>query len=147
KRPEHEGDAEHACRVDLDCSRSRRRFLHSGIGNLCGGQAVPSDVRQADVRQGGPQPSRPRAMSPCVAACGRPQLPPSLIQIRKNYAAQWNDLSLCIESEPAGWMLRIQRASDRKDLYQAERGTIAAAKAAGIEFAMFHAGGATLQAG
>jgi hypothetical protein len=86
-------------------------------------------------------------MSRCAAACGGPQLPPPLTQIRKSYSAPCNDLSLSIESESAGWTVRIQRLSDRKILYHGQRGTIAAAKAAGIEFAMFHAGGATLQAG
>jgi hypothetical protein len=86
-------------------------------------------------------------MRTCASACGRPQSPPSLTQIRQSYAAYWNGLSLCVVGETAGWTLRIQRLSDAKELYRAQRGTMAAAQAAGIEFAMFHAGGSALQAG
>jgi hypothetical protein len=86
-------------------------------------------------------------MTPCASACARPTPQPPLTQIRKRYAAQWNDLALVVEGESDSWTTRIQTVAERKVLYQAHRGNLNTAKAAAIEFVMFHAGGDALLAG
>jgi hypothetical protein len=68
--------------------------------------------------------------------------PAGLTQIRRRYAAEWNDLALVVEGESNCWTARIQTLADRKVLYKAHRITANTAKAAGAEFAMFHSGGA-----
>jgi len=68
---------------------------------------------------------------------------PSLTQIRKIYAIEWHGLALSVETGVDCWMVHVRVPGDSKMLYEAHRGTLAAAKAAGLEFAIFHDGDST----
>jgi hypothetical protein len=67
-----------------------------------------------------------------------------LTQIKKRYAVHWNDMALSVENDSDCWTVRVQALADVRTLYKAHRSTVDAAKVAGIEFAMFRLGGATL---
>ena len=76
---------------------------------------------------------------PCHPAPVAP-LHSSLTQITKRYAVEWNGLTLAVESGVDCWTVRVHVPGDKKPLYEAHRGMLAAAKAVGAEFAMFQSG-------
>jgi len=53
-------------------------------------------------------------------------------------------MALSVAHESDGWAVRVQALGGAGTLYQAQRSSVAAAKVAGVEFAMFHVGVETL---
>lgn len=76
-----------------------------------------------------------------MAACGLSFAPPAglLIQIRHGYAADSNGVQLLIESDAEGWRAEVRDANGRL-LHSAHRCSVAAAKVAAAEFAVFETG-------
>jgi hypothetical protein len=77
-----------------------------------------------------------------MAACGNcrhntfpPKAPAPLFQIRRGYRARWNDLAFTVETDSAGWTLRIQDSA-QKELYTAHRVGPQAAQVAAAEYAI-----------
>jgi hypothetical protein len=94
-----------------------------------------------------PIPTNRSLMPNATHLCPAPAVGPLrslLTQIKKRYAADWNDMALSVENDSGCWTVRVQALAGVRTLYQAQRSTIEAAKVAGIEFAMFRLGGATL---
>src|SRR5690348_8596080 len=80
----------------------------------------------------------------CHAACSAPLPVPALTQIRHRNAARWSDLRVTVEDECTYWTVRVEEPGATTALYKAHRGTLRAAKVAGIEFAVFHRGGSAV---
>jgi hypothetical protein len=76
-----------------------------------------------------------------VTSCGNNAIPPRaatpLLQIRRGYRTQWNNLSFSVEAGSNQWTLRVQDAARRETLYAAYRGGARAAQVAAAEFAIF----------
>src|SRR5689334_17949882 len=84
---------------------------------------------------------------PGMALCHAPVAIPlrsPLMQIKKGYAVVWNDLALSVADGSDTWTVRVHAVAGGRLLYEAHRSSLAEAKAAGVEFAMFRLGGATL---
>ena len=84
------------------------------------------------------------AMRSCHTACSAPLPVPALTQIRSRYAARWRDLRVTVEDESTYWTVRVEEPGATTALYKAHRGTLRAAKVAGIEFGVFHRGGSAV---
>ena len=78
----------------------------------------------------------PRCLG-CSASTAAATLAVPLLQIRRGYRAQWNDLAFSVETDSSDWRLHVQDPAKNETLYTAYRGGMRAAKIAAAEFAIF----------
>lgn|SRR6478672_7558738 len=77
--------------------------------------------------------------------CASRLFAPQLTRIETRWAVEWNNLRITVSDGASSCTVRVQASDNDKILYNAHRSTVAGAKLAGVEFAIFHTGSASFQ--
>ena len=82
-----------------------------------------------------------------IAAASQPagSIASTLVQISRSrpacrFTARWQDLVLSVETASHHWRMWVQDSGDHRTLYSGQRISAEMAKAAAIEFVLFHLG-------